>query len=346
MFDFFWRMFSNELAIDLGTANTLIYVKGQGVVSNEPSVVAVEQNQRGEKKVVAVGIEAKEMLGRTPGNITAIRPMKDGVIADFEITEEMLRYFITKVHNNRRVLVKPRIIICVPFGITEVEKRAVKESAESAGAREVYLIEEPMAAAIGSDMPVTEPSGNMIVDIGGGTTEVAVISLSGIVFSKSIRVGGNKMDEAIIHYVKRKHNLLIGERTAEFIKKEIGTAYPDENDNKIMQIKGRDLVAGIPKTIDITSQEVGEALSEPVRQIVEAVRIALEKTPPELAADIVDKGIVLAGGGALLKNLDILIREATGLPVTIAENALCAVVLGSGRVLDDPRLLKSVTIPA
>ncbi len=342
----FGNFFSNDLAIDLGTANTLIYVKGKGVVSNEPSVVAVEKNHKGEKKVVAIGTAAKEMLGRTPGNIMAIRPMKDGVIADFEVTEAMLRYFIAKAHNNRKPLVRPRIIICVPFGITEVEKRAVKESAEAAGAREVYLIEEPMAAALGAGLPVTEPTGSMIVDIGGGTTEVAVISLSGIVFSKSIRVGGNKMDEAIIHYIKRKHNLLIGERTAEYIKKEIATAYPDENDNKILSIKGRDLVAGIPKTIDITSKEVGEAMAEPVRQIVEAVRIALEKTPPELAADIVDQGIVLAGGGALLKNLDVLIREATGLPVTITENALSAVVLGSGLLLDDAKLLKSVTLPA
>ncbi len=335
-------LFSNDLAIDLGTANTLVYLKGKGIVINEPSVVAVQIDSRGGKKILAVGKEAKNMLGRTPGSITAIRPMKDGVIADFEITEAMLRYFIEKAHN-RRTMVKPRIIICVPYGITEVEKRAVRESAESAGAREVFLIEEPMAAAIGAGLPITEPSGNMIVDIGGGTTEVAVISLAGIVYSKSVRVGGDKMDEAIVNYLKRKYNLLIGERTAEQIKINIGTAYPEEEIRK-MYVKGRDLVAGIPKTIEVCSEEIREAIAEPVNTIVEAVRVALEKTPPELAADIVDKGIVLAGGGALIRNLDILLREETGLPITIAEDPLCAVVLGSGKALDQMDILSSVTM--
>ena len=344
MFDWFYGLFSNDLAIDLGTANTLIYVKGKGIVSCEPSVVAVQKDHRGQKKVLAVGKEAKDMLGRTPGTIMAIRPMKDGVIADFEITEAMLRYFIRKAHN-RRTLVKPRIIICVPFGITEVEKRAVKESAESAGAREVYLIEEPMAAAIGAGLPITEPTGNMIVDIGGGTTEVAVISLSGIVYSKSVRVGGDKMDEAIIQHMKRKYNLLIGERTAELIKCTIGTAYPTE-EVMTMEVKGRDLVAGVPKTMVVTSDEIRDSLQEPINAIVEAVRIALERTPPELAADIVDKGIVLAGGGALLKNLDVLLREETGLPVMVAEEPLNCVVLGSGKALDEVDLLKEVAIPA
>ena len=334
--------FSNDLAIDLGTANTLVYLKGQGIVTNEPSVVAVQLDHRGGKKILAVGKEAKEMLGRTPGSITAIRPMKDGVIADFEITEAMLRYFIEKAHN-RRTMVKPRIIICVPYGITEVEKRAVKESAESAGARQVFLIEEPMAAAIGAGLPITEPSGNMIVDIGGGTTEVAVISLAGIVYSKSVRVGGDKMDEAIVNYLKRKYNLLIGERTAEQIKINVGTAYPDEESRSI-QVKGRDLVAGIPKTLEIVSEEIREAIGEPVNSIVEAVRVALEKTPPELSADIVDKGIVLAGGGALIRNLDILLREETGLPIMVAEDPLSSVVLGSGRALDQIDILSSVAM--
>ena len=340
--DWLAGLFSNDLAIDLGTANTLVYVKGIGIVTNEPSVVAVQRDARGGKKILAVGKEAKEMLGRTPGSIVAIRPMKDGVIADFEITEAMLRYFIERAHN-RRTMVKPRIIICVPYGITEVEKRAVKESAESAGAREVYLIEEPMAAAIGAGLPITEPSGSMIVDIGGGTTEVAVISLAGIVFSKSVRVGGDKMDEAIVNYLKRKYNLLIGERTAEHIKISIGTAYPDEN-IQTMFVKGRDMVAGIPKTIEVNSEEIREAISEPVNTIVEAVRVTLEKTPPELAADIVDKGIVLAGGGALIRNLDILLREETGLPIMIADDPLCAVVLGSGKALDQIDILSSVTL--
>src|SRR5437660_7145097 len=315
LFDWVYGMFSNDLAIDLGTATTLTFVKGRGIVANEPSVVAVQANSHGgPKKVLAVGKEAKEMLGRTPGKIVAVRPMKDGVIADFEVTEAMLRYFITRAHN-RRTLVRPRIIICVPSGITEVEKRAVRDSALAAGAREVYLIEEPMAAAIGAGLPITEASGNMVVDIGGGTTEVAVISLAGIVMSKSIRVGGDKMDEAIVQYVKRKYNLLIGERTAALIKIQIGNAYPLD-EVMTFEIKGRDLVAGVPKTIAINSDEVREALQEPVNAIVEAVRQVLERTPPELSADIVDKGIVLTGGGAQLKNLDVLLREETALPVT------------------------------
>jgi len=338
----FWGMFSNDLAIDLGTANTLIYVKGQGIVCNEPSVVAVQKEARGGRRVLAVGAEAKKMLGRTPGNIVAIRPLKDGVIADFEITEAMLRYFIQKIHN-RKTLVRPRIIICVPFGITEVEKRAVRESAESAGAREVYLIEEPMAAAIGAGLPITEPTGNMIVDIGGGTTEVAVISLAGVVFSKSVRVGGDKMDEAISQYIKRKYNLLVGERTAELIKITIGSAYPAQ-EIQTMEIKGRDLVAGVPKTVEISDEEIRDSLLEPINQIVEAVRIALERTPPELASDIVDKGIVLAGGGALLRNLDVLLREETGLPIMLADDPLTAVVMGAGRALDEINLLRDISI--
>jgi len=337
-----WGMFSNDLAIDLGTANTLIYVKGQGIVCNEPSVVAVQKESKGGRKVLAVGAEAKKMLGRTPGNIVAIRPLKDGVIADFEINEAMLRYFIQKIHN-RKTLVRPRIIICVPFGVTEVEKRAVKESAESAGAREVYLIEEPMAAAIGAGLPITEPTGNMIVDIGGGTTEVAVISLAGIVVAKSIRVAGDKMDEAIVAYIKRKYNLLVGERTDEIIKKTIGNAYATD-EVTTMEIKGRDLVAGVPKTLVMNSDEVREALSEPVNQIVDAVRSVLERTPPELAADIVDRGIVLTGGGAQLRNLDVMLREETGLPVMVSDSPECAVVLGTGRALDELGLLREVAL--
>jgi rod shape-determining protein MreB len=341
--DSIFGLFSNDLAIDLGTANTLVYVKGEGIVCNEPSVVAVQKDPRGGRRVLAVGAEAKKMVGRTPGNIVAIRPLKDGVIADFEITEAMLRAFIRKSHNNRKTFVYPRIIICVPFGITEVEKRAVRESAESAGAREVYLIEEPMAAAIGAGLPITEPTGNLIVDIGGGTTEVAVISLSGVVFSKSVRVGGDKMDEAIIQYIKRKYNLLVGERTAELIKITIGSAYPG-NDIQTMEIKGRDLVAGVPKTVEISDEEIRDSLLEPINQIVEAVRIGLERTPPELASDIIDRGIVLAGGGSLLRNLDVLLREETGLPVMLADDPLTAVVMGAGKVLDELSLLKDVTI--
>ncbi len=342
LLDYFSGLFSNDLAIDLGTSNTLIFVKGKGIVCDEPSVVAVQLDARGQRKILAVGREAKDMLGRTPGTVAAIRPIKDGVIADFEVTEAMLRYFITKAHN-RRTMVKPRIVICVPNGITEVEKRAVRESAESAGAREVYLIEEPMAAAIGADLPVAEASGNMIVDIGGGTTEVAVISLAGIVYSRSIRVGGDKMDEAIIQHIKRRYNLLIGERTAEHIKMKIGNAYAFEEPRSI-QVKGRDMIAGVPRTVDISSDEVREALAEPVSAIVDAVRVALERTPPELAADIVDKGIVLAGGGAMLANLDVVLREETRLPVMIAEDAMSCVVLGTGRVLDELELLKLVAV--
>jgi len=335
-------LFSNDLAIDLGTANTLVYVKGRGIVLKEPSVVAVRKDAKGVNKVLAVGKEAKMMLGRTPGNIVAIRPMKDGVIADFEITEAMLRHFISKVHN-RTTLVRPRIIICVPSGITQVEKRAVRESAESAGAREVFLIEEPMAAAIGAGLPITEPTCNMIVDIGGGTTEVAVISLAGIVYSKSVRVGGDKMDDAILQYIKRKYNLLIGLSTAEIIKTTIGNAFPSDHIETI-EVKGRDLVTGIPKILTIDSDEVRKAISEQVEAIVETVRIALEQTPPELAADIVDRGIVLTGGGALLKDLDVLLREETKLPITITEDALSTVVLGSGKALDNMSLLREVMI--
>jgi rod shape-determining protein MreB len=334
--------FSNDLAIDLGTANTLVYVKGKGIVLSEPSVVAVRKSDRDRSRVLAVGREAKMMLGRTPGNIVAIRPMKDGVIADFEITEAMLRHFIRKVHN-RRSLIRPRIIVCVPSGITPVEKRAVRESAESAGAREVYLIEEPMAAAIGAGLPITEPICNMVVDIGGGTSEVAVISLAGIVYSKSVRVGGDKMDEAILQYVKRTYNLLIGERTAEIIKTTIGNAYPG-SEVESMDVKGRDLVTGIPKIININSDEVRTAIQEQIDTIVAAVKTALEQTPPELAADIVDRGIYLTGGGALLKNLDILLNQETGLPIKIADDPLSTVVLGSGRALDNLNILKEVMV--
>ena len=341
IFDSILGMFSSDLAIDLGTANTLVYAKGKGIIANEPSVVACKKDARGVKHVIAVGHEAKEMLGRTPGAIEAIRPMKDGVIADFEVTEAMLRYFIQKAHH-RKTLVRPRVIVCIPFGVTEVEKRAVRESAESAGAREVFMIEEPMAAAIGAGLPIMEATGNMIVDIGGGTTEVAVISLGGIVFSKSVRIAGDKMDEAIVNYLKRKYNMLIGERTAERIKMEIGTAYPN-GEVKTVLVKGRDLVAGVPRTFEINSEEVREAIMEPVNSIVEAVKITLERTPPELAADIVDRGIVLSGGGALLRNLDVLIREETGLPVVAAEDPLCSVVLGSGMALDRMDLYRTVT---
>jgi len=335
-------VFSNDLAIDLGTANTLVYVKGKGIVLSEPSVVAVRLD-RTKNRVLTVGSEAKKMLGRTPGNIVAIRPMRDGVIADFEVTEAMLRHFITKVHNRRR-LVRPRIIIAVPSGITQVEKRAVRESAELAGAREVFLIEEPMAAAIGAGLPITEPTCNMVVDIGGGTTEVAVISLAGIVYSRSLRVAGDKMDEAIMQYIKRKYNLLIGERTAEIIKAAIGNAYPDPADLETIEVKGRDLVSGIPKILSIDSEEIRIAISEQIDAIVETVKIALEQTPPELAADIVDRGIVLTGGGALLKNLDKLLMEESGLPITVTEDPLSTVALGSGEAIDSIDILKQVMI--
>lgn len=340
MINFFWDLFSNDLAIDLGTANTLVYVQGRGIVLREPSVVALNMQTN---EVMAVGGEAKQMLGRAPGSIGAIRPMKDGVIAHFEVTEKMISHFIRKVHNDRKTLVRPRVVIAVPSGITQVEKRAVRDSAESAGAREVFLIEEPMAAAIGVELPVQKPSGNMIVDIGGGTTEVAIISMSGIVFSKSVRIAGDEMDEAIVNYIKRKYNLLIGERTAEEVKIQIGSAYPMEK-RMTMEVKGRDLVAGIPKTLIISDEEIREALTETFSTIVEAVKIALERTPPELAADIVDKGIIVAGGGSLIKGLDILLREATGLPITLASDALSAVALGCGKVLNDPKLLKKVSL--
>ena len=333
----FFDLFSNDIGIDLGTANSLVYVKDRGIVLREPSVVAI---QTGTNRVLAVGNEAKRMLGRTPGNITAIRPMKDGVIADFEITEAMLRYFIRKVQSNR-IMVRPRIIISVPSGITEVEKRAVKDSATHAGAREVYLIEEPMAAAIGVGLPVQEPAGNMIVDIGGGTTEVALISLAGIVFSRSVRVGGDEMDEAIIQYMKRVYNLMIGERTAEQIKISIGSAYPLPEESS-MEVKGRDLVAGLPKTLTLTTEEVREALHEPISTIVEAVRFTLERSPPELSADLVDRGLVLAGGGALLRGIDKLIAEQTGLPVHVADDPLSAVAEGTGVVLNELNFLRKI----
>jgi rod shape-determining protein MreB len=336
MFNGLLGLFSNDIGIDLGTANTLVYVKDQGIVLREPSVVAVRS---GTTQVLAVGDEAKRMLGRTPGNIVAVRPLKDGVIADFEMTESMLRHFITKVHN--RKWVRPRVVIAVPSGITEVEKRAVKESAAHAGAREVYLIEEPMAAAIGVGLPVQDAAGNMIVDIGGGTTEVALISLSGIVFSRSVRVAGDELDDAIAGYMKRAYNLMIGERTAEEIKIKIGSAYPMEKETSL-EVKGRDLVAGLPKTLAITSQEVREALLEPISTIVESVRVTLERCPPELSADLVDRGLVLAGGGALLRGLDRLLQEETGLPVHIAEDPLSAVAEGTGRALSELKFLRQV----
>ncbi|MDA8169104.1 MAG: rod shape-determining protein [Nitrospiraceae bacterium] len=333
--------FSNDLAIDLGTANTLVYMKGKGIVCNEPSVVVVRKDT---KKVVAVGADAKRMLGKTPASIHAIRPMKEGVIADFDATGEMLKYFIAKVHN-RRSFVSPRVIIGVPSGITQVEQRAVKDAAQASGAREVYLIEEPMAAALGVGLPVGEPSGNMIVDIGGGTTDIAVISLDGIVISKVARVGGDKMDESIMSYIKRRYNLMIGDRTAEMIKIELGSAYRfNHREPKTMEIKGRDLVSGIPKTFTINEDEILEALQEPVNIIIETIKVALENTPPELAADIVDRGIVLAGGGALLSGLDVLIKESTGLPVVVAEDPLAAVVKGVGKMLDELELLKKIAI--
>ena len=335
----FLGLFSNDIGIDLGTANTLVYVRDHGIVLREPSVVAV---QAGTNKVLSVGDEAKRMLGRTPANIVAVRPLKDGVIADFEVTEEMLRHFIKKVHGRRTFLrPRPRVVIAVPSGITEVEKRAVKESALRAGAREVFLIEEPMAAAIGCGLPVQEAAGNMIVDIGGGTTEVALISLAGIVFSRSVRVAGDELDEAIMQYMKRAYNLMIGERTAEEIKIKIGSAYPIEKETT-MEVKGRDLVAGLPKTLTITSQEVREALLEPISTIVESVRITLERCPPELSADLVDRGLVLAGGGALLRGLDKLLAEETGLPVHVAEDPLSAVAEGTGRALQEIKFLRQV----
>jgi rod shape-determining protein MreB len=332
---------SSDMAIDLGTANTLVYVKGRGIVLNEPSVVAIV-DQRGRKQVLAVGDEAKLMLGRTPGNIEAIRPLRDGVIADFEIAEEMIKHFIRKVHN-RRSFASPQVIICVPSGATAVERRAIQESAESAGARRVFLIEEPMAAAIGAGLPVTEPTGSMVVDVGGGTTEVAVLSLGGIVYSRSVRVGGDKMDEAIISYIRRNHNLLVGESSSERIKKEIGTAKPPEDGvGRSMEIKGRDLMNGVPKELVVNQVQIAEALAEPVGAIIEAVKVALEHTAPELAADIVDKGIVLTGGGALLGHLDQVLREATGLPVSIADEPLSCVALGTGRALEEMKTLKHV----
>lgn len=337
LFHKIFGIFSTDIGIDLGTANTLVYLKDHGVVLREPSIVAVKA---GTTQVLAVGEEAKRMLGRTPGNITAIRPLKDGVIADFEITEAMLRHFITKAHGTRR-LIRPRVVIAVPSGITEVEKRAVKDSALHAGAREVYLIEEPMAAAIGVGLPVTDPAANMIVDIGGGTTEVAIISLAGIVFSRSVRVAGDELDESIVNYIKRSYNILIGERTAEDIKLQLGSAYPLEKELS-MNVKGRDLVAGLPKTVTITSQEIREALMEPITTILDAVRITLERCPPELSADLVDHGVVLAGGGALLRGLDQLIAKETGLPVHVAEDPLSAVVEGTGRALQEIEFLRAV----
>jgi rod shape-determining protein MreB len=341
MFSKLLGMLSADMAIDLGTANTLVYVKGRGIVLNEPSVVATA-SVKGRKQVLAVGDEAKMMLGRTPGNIEAIRPLRDGVIADFEIAEEMIKHFIRKVHN-RRGFSAPQVIVCVPSGSTAVERRAIQESAESAGARRVFLIEEPMAAAIGAGLPVTEPTGSMVVDIGGGTTEVAVLSLGGIVYSRSVRVGGDMMDEAIIAYIRRNHNLLVGEGSAERIKKEIGSAcVPPDGDGGVMEIKGRDLMNGVPKELVISERQIAESLAEPVSAIIEGVKVALEHTAPELAADIVDKGIVMTGGGALLGNIDLVLRHATGLPVTLAEEPLSCVALGTGRCLEEMKTLKNV----
>lgn len=341
MFDFIASLFSTDLALDLGTANTLVYVKGKGIVANEPSVVAIKRDSRGGKKVLAVGLEAKEMLGRTPGNIVAIRPLREGVIADFEAAEEMIRYFIVKAHR-RNTFVRPRVVISIPSGITQVEKRAVKESAEAAGAREVYLVEQPLAAAIGAGLPITEPVGNMVVEIGGGTTEVAVISLSGIVEKNSVRVGGDKMDEAIIQYLRRKYNLFIGERTAEEIKIKLGNACPEEDGEEVMEVKGRDLISGIPRVYEISSLEIREAIAEPLNQIVQAVKETLERTPPQLASDLVDRGIVLSGGGSMLRNLDLLLRKSVDLPVTLVDEPLFTVVRGVGKLLDDFRLLREV----
>ena len=341
MFSRLFGFLSADMAIDLGTANTLVYVKGKGIVLNEPSVVAIAE-VKGKKHVLAVGEEAKQMLGRTPGNIRAIRPLRDGVIADFEVAEEMIKHFIRKVHN-RRSFASPLVIVCVPSGSTAVERRAIQESAESAGARKVFLIEEPMAAAIGAGLPVTEPTGSMVVDIGGGTTEVAVLSLGGIVYARSVRVGGDKMDEAIIAYIRRNHNLLVGEGSAARIKEDIGSACaPEDGEGQTMEIKGRDLMNGVPKELVISQREIAESLAEPVGAIIEAVKVALEHTAPELAADIVDKGIVLTGGGALLGNLDLVLRHDTGLPVSIADDPLSCVVLGTGRALEEMKRLKDV----
>jgi rod shape-determining protein MreB len=336
-------LLSADMAIDLGTANTVIYVKGRGIVLNEPSVVAIA-SVKGKRQVLAVGEEAKLMVGRTPGNIQAIRPLRDGVIADFEVTEEMIKHFIRKALN-RRSFSAPQIIVCVPSGSTAVERRAIRESAESAGARRVLLIEEPMAAAIGAGLPVTEPIGSMVIDVGGGTTEVAVLSLGGIVYCRSVRVGGDKMDEAIIAYIRRNHNLLVGESSAERIKKEIGSAcMPDDGEGRIMEIRGRDLMNGVPKEIVISERQISESLAEPIGSIIEAVKVALENTAPELAADIVDNGIMLAGGGALLSNLDLVLRHATRLPISIADEPLICLALGAGRVLEEMKTLKSVLI--
>ncbi|MDJ0893830.1 MAG: rod shape-determining protein [Alphaproteobacteria bacterium] len=343
MFDRLMGLFSTDMAIDLGTANTLVYVKGRGIVLNEPSVVAVADS-KGRKRILAVGEEAKQMLGRTPGTIQAIRPLRDGVIADFEVAENMIKHFIRKVHN-RKTFASPQVIVCVPSGATAVEKKAIQESAYSAGARSVGLVEEPMAAAIGAGLPVTEPTGSMVVDIGGGTTEVAVLSLGGIVYARSVRVGGDKMDEAIISYIRRNHNLLVGESSAERIKKEIGTALPPSDDDGLsMQIRGRDLMEGVPRELTINQHQIAEALAEPVGAIIEAVKVALEHTAPELAADIVDKGIVLTGGGALLGNLAELMRDSTGLPVSIADDPLSCVAMGTGRCLENFGALRTVLI--
>ncbi|MDR2645968.1 MAG: rod shape-determining protein [Holosporaceae bacterium] len=345
MFSYLRGLISSDIGIDLGTANTLVYVKGKGVVLDEPSVVAIADDG-GKRRVLAIGEEAKLMVGRTPGNITAIRPMKDGVIADFDVAEEMIKYFIRKVHN-RKSFVSPQIVICIPRGATAVERRAIQESAESAGARRVFLIEEPMAAAIGAGLPVTEPTGSMIVDIGGGTTEVAVLSLGGIVYGNSVRVGGDKMDESIVNYIRKTHNLLIGDTTAERIKKEVGAATnPAKGEDRSISIKGRDLVRGVPKEIKITESQIVESLSEPVAAVVEAVKFALENTPPELSADIVDKGIVMTGGGSLLTRLDELLRLKTGLPVSVADDALLCVAIGTGKTLEELNILKKVLLRA
>jgi rod shape-determining protein MreB len=341
LFDFILGKFSGDLAIDLGTANTLIYMKGKGIVLNEPSVVAIHRDSRGSKKVLAVGLEAKKMLGRTPGNIVAIRPLREGVIADFDSTQAMIRNFILRVHK-RKSLVRPRIIVSIPSGITQVERRAVKETVESAGAREVFFIEEPMAAAIGAGLPVMEPTCSMVVDIGGGTTEVAVISLSGIVCSKSVRIAGDKMDEEIVQYIKKNHNLFIGERSAEIIKMTIGDAYPD-GELRTVDVKGRNLISGIPSIVEINSEEIREAIREPVNIIIATIKNVLENAPPELAGDIVERGIVLTGGGALLKNLDLLIKAETGLPVAVADDPLSVVARGAGMALDHIDILKAVS---